>query len=87
MKKLFLTLFVLLFTTTVFSKTDFCSGFERGYTTGYKRSSSSILYPNTPFPPVCPSKPLKTLTGPEPQSDYEHGYVIGYDRGVIAGSK
>ena len=60
---------------------QFCDGFERGYVTGYKRASGSSLDPLTP---LCPLQPLKRLSDPE--SDFEHGYVIGLQRGYEAGS-
>lgn len=52
---------------------DFCAGFEQGYKTSFKSSSNSALDPLTP---PCPPQPPKLLGDPE--SDYEHGYVIGF---------
>ena len=60
---------------------QFCDGFERGYVTGYKRASGSSLDPLTP---LCPLQPLKRLSDPE--SDFEHGYVIGLQKGYEAGT-
>ena len=60
---------------------QFCDGFERGYVTGYKRASNSSLEPLTP---LCPLQPLKRLSDPE--SDFEHGYIIGLQRGYETGA-
>jgi len=59
---------------------DFCNGFKRGYVAGYKRASNSGL---TPFAPFCPFQPFKGFG--DPRSDYEHGYVIGLEKGLAAG--
>jgi len=61
---------------------QFCDGFERGYITGYKQASGSSL---EPLPPLCPLQPLKKLS--DPDSDFEHGYLIGLQRGMRAGTK
>jgi len=82
-----LTLFSILTLAYVsvsqaFSSTQFCSGFERGYITGYKRASSNSL---DPLVPLCPLQPLKKLSDPE--SDFEHGYVIGFAKGMGDGGQ
>lgn len=61
----------LALVTPAFAR-DFCAGFERGYKTSFKSMHSSAL---EPLPPPCPPQPPKLLGDPE--SDYEHGYVIG----------
>ena len=68
---------VSLAITTSAIADQFCDGFERGYVAGYKRATGSSL---DPLPPLCPSQPLKRLS--DPDSDFEHGYIIGYERGV-----
>ena len=78
MKKLILLVAILSSSSAVAS--DFCAGFERGYITGYKQSSGSSFDPFTPF---CPFQPFKRFNDPE--SDYEHGYIIGYDKGTTEG--
>ena len=61
---------------------EFCDGFERGYVTGYKEAKNT---PIEPFVPFCPIQPTRGFGDPE--SDYEHGYVIGYKQGLVAGSR
>lgn len=56
---------------------DFCDGFEKGYVTGYKQARNTSLDPLTP---VCPLQPLKRMSDPE--SDFEHGYLIGLRKGL-----
>jgi hypothetical protein len=72
---------LLCLSVTAALANDFCAGFERGFITGYKRASRSSLDPLTP---LCPLQPLKQFG--DPDSDFEHGYVIGFERGMIAGS-
>jgi len=60
--------------------TEFCDGFEAGYKTGYKEAKRTSLNPLTP---LCPLQPLKGFG--DPASDFEHGYVIGYKKGLAAG--
>lgn len=69
-------------TLYVTAKSDFCRGFERGYITGYKQSSGDMY---DPYPPYCPYQPYKGYN--DPQSDYEHGYIIGYDQGLVEGRR
>lgn len=76
-----LSIAILLFSASVYAS-QFCAGFEAGYITGYKQASGSGLAPLTP---ICPLQPLKGFGDPE--SDYEHGYTIGYRKGVAAGSQ
>ena len=67
---------LILFAGGVASESDFCKGFGSGYITGYKQASGSSF---DPFVPFCPFQPFK---GPnDPKSDYEHGYIIGYEKG------
>jgi hypothetical protein len=82
MKKLLsVSVFLVSLTTPVGAdQNEFCAGYERGYITGYKQSSGSSF---DPFPPFCPFQPFKGFNDPE--SDYEHGYIIGYEDGVRAG--
>ncbi len=61
---------------------EFCEGFKAGYVTGYKQAAKTSLAPLTP---LCPLQPLKRMS--DPKSDYEHGYTIGYRKGVGDGSK
>ncbi len=80
MKKLIIiTILTMLFSLNAFAS-DFCKGFEKGYITGYKQSSGSTF---DPFPPFCPFPPFKKFNDPE--SDYEHGYIIGYEEGLKKG--
>jgi hypothetical protein len=59
---------------------DFCNGFAQGYQTGYKQARSTNL---NPLIPLCPLQPLKGFG--DPQSDFEHGYTIGYKKGLVSG--
>ena len=61
---------------------DFCDGFEQGYKTGYKQANNTSL---DPYVPMCPYQPVKSIS--DPKSDFEHGYTIGFKRGMAAGSK
>ena len=65
---------------TAFAESEFCQGFKRGYITGYKQASGSSFDPFTPF---CPFQPFKKFSDPE--SDFEHGYIIGYEKGLEEG--
>ncbi len=58
---------------------QFCAGFERGFTTGYKQATGSSL---DPISPICPLQPLKKLN--DPQSDFEFGYIIGLQKAMSA---
>lgn len=82
MKKLFIVSAILMGLTSSVYANQFCSGFERGYVTGYKQSSGSSFEPFTPF---CPFQPFKGFN--DPKSDYEHGYIIGYKKGIQEGRK
>ena len=78
-KKLnYLILFLLmsLSFTVHADRNEFCDGFERGYKVGYKRAHNTSY---DPFVPFCPFQPFKKYG--DPQSDYEHGYVIGLEKG------
>ncbi len=59
---------------------DFCDGFEAGYIAGYKQSSGGSY---DPYPPYCPYQPHKGYSDPE--NDEEHGFIIGYEQGLIDG--
>ena len=83
MKKLIISIITTLFVFTLPVMSDqreFCDGFEEGYKTGYKQSSGSSF---DPFVPFCPMQPFKGFNDPE--SDYEHGYIIGYEEGKREG--
>ena len=73
-------LVVALSSSVIAGQNEFCPGFERGYISGYKQSSSGNFEPFTPF---CPFQPFKGFNDPE--SDYEHGYIIGYEKGLQKG--
>lgn len=60
---------------------QFCDGFKRGYVVGYKRAAQTGF---DPFQPFCPFQPIKRLS--DPQSDFEHGYLIGLDAGAKSGA-
>jgi len=66
----------------VADSSEFCQGFERGYITGYKRASGSSF---DPFTPYCPFQPFKAFN--DPQSDFEQGYVIGFEKGMQEGHR
>jgi hypothetical protein len=59
---------------------QFCDGFKRGYITGYKQASGSSF---EPFAPFCPFQPFKRFN--DPSSDFEHGYIIGLQKGLEDG--
>lgn len=61
---------------------EFCDGFARGYVVGYKESKRSVI---EPFVPFCPIQPVRESGDPE--SDYQHGYVIGYKHGLADGDR
>jgi hypothetical protein len=80
MKKLIKLLTLILLFSFIYQEvgaSEFCDGFERGYITDYKQSSGSSYDPYTPY---CPYQPYKGYNDPE--SDYEHGYIIGYEQGL-----
>lgn len=60
---------------------EFCDGFKAGYVSGYKQATGRSI---DPIPPVCPVQPVKRLS--DPASDFEHGYTIGYRKGLGDGS-
>ena len=74
-KKFLITLFFISF-FSVANASDFCNGFNSGYKTGYKSANNTSL---DPFVPFCPFQPMKGFG--DPQSDYEHGYIIGFKQG------
>jgi len=84
MNKLILSIITILLVFSSPVKSDqkeFCDGFKAGYITGYKQSTGSSY---DPYPPYCPYQPYKGYNDPE--SDYEHGYIIGYEKGKQKGS-
>ena len=80
-KKVIFALFIGMFSISAFAY-DFCNGFEKGFITGYKQASGRS---GDPLVPPCPLQPSKGLSDPE--SDYEHGYIIGYEKGLRKGWK
>ena len=74
-KKFLITLFFISF-FSVANASDFCNGFKSGYKTGYKSANNTSF---DPFVPFCPFQPMKGFG--DPQSDYEHGYIIGFKQG------
>ena len=75
--------FVIGYATSALADADqFCQGFERGYVAGYKRASGSAL---DPLHPLCPLQPLKKFG--DPDSDFEHGYIIGLEQGMAKGRR
>jgi len=79
-KKLFFTLMLGLVGISPVIASEFCNGFERGYITGYKQASGSGF---DPFVPFCPFQPMKKYN--DPDSDFEHGYLIGLKKGMHEG--
>lgn len=80
-KKTIISVFLTIFFFSSAYADEFCDGFEKGYITGYKQASGSSLEPLTP---MCPMQPMKRLN--DPDSDYEHGYIIGLSKGMQNGS-
>lgn len=76
MKKLSLIIFSLVVCVNVFAS-SFCDGFKQGYISGYKQAANTNLLP---LAPLCPIQPLKGFGSPS--SDYEHGYLIGVQKGT-----
>jgi hypothetical protein len=74
-------IFLSIFSVSVHAS-QFCDGFAAGYITGYKQAKGTSL---APLVPLCPLQPLKGFGDPE--SDYEHGYTIGFKNGMTAGYK
>ena len=72
---------IALFSTSILAD-EFCDGFERGYIAGYKQASGSSYDPYTPY---CPYQPYKKYS--DPDSDYEHGYIIGLKKGTHKGRR
>ena len=66
----------LLLSNNALAASEFCEGFKRGYIAGYKQAHSTGF---DPFVPFCPFQPFKKMS--DPQSDYEHGYIIGFKKG------
>ena len=80
-KKMILLVFGLLIASVAFAS-DFCDGFAQGYKTGYKQAKGTSL---DPLVPLCPLQPLKGFG--DPKSDFEHGYTIGFKKGLVKGSR
>ncbi len=79
MKKLVLTVFLILFSISTAHASQFCAGFKQGYITGYKQAKNTSM---SPMVPMCPMQPMKSMS--DPQSDFEHGYLIGLQAGMYA---
>ena len=79
-KKLILTSIIYAFFISPVIASEFCDGFERGYITGYKQASGSGF---DPFVPFCPFQPMKKYN--DPDSDFEHGFLIGLKKGMQDG--
>lgn len=75
-----LSFFLAVTVPTVSLADAFCAGFQRGYEVGYMRGAGTTL---PPLVPLCPLQPLKRLS--DPDSDYEHGFIIGYEQGQANG--
>lgn len=71
---------LFLFVTSTALATPFCEGFDRGYKAGYMKANGSSI---PPLPPLCPLQPLKNFG--DPDSDFEHGYIIGLQKGMADG--
>ena len=80
-KEIIVLMFGLMVASVAFAS-DFCDGFEQGYITGYKQAKGTSL---APLVPLCPLQPLKGFGDPE--SDFEHGYTIGFKKGMVDGSR
>jgi hypothetical protein len=80
-KSFFAVIFLALFSVSAFAS-QFCDGFAQGYVTGYKQTQGTSL---APLVPLCPLQPLKGFG--DPQSDFEHGYTIGFKQGTADGSR
>ena len=80
MKKILLIIFLLLFSiSSAHAYSQFCNGFKAGYAVGYKQKKNTNI---NPIPPICPIQPIKRSG--DPPSDYEHGYTLGYQKGLTA---
>ncbi len=80
MKSVFVAMAITIAGVSLAFADEFCNGFERGFSTGFKQASGSSLEPLTP---LCPLQPLKRLN--DPDSDFEHGYILGLQRGYEEG--
>ena len=81
MKKLILVLSLLILASVPLDATpqQFCSGYQDGYATGYMEAKKTSI---KPIQPICPIQPIKGFG--DPQSDYKHGFIIGYKKGLFA---
>ena len=81
MKKLILIILssVFIYSLATAGNYEFCAGFKQGYISGYKQAKNTSMTPMVPF---CPMQPMKGFG--DPQSDMEHGYTIGYRKGITA---
>ena len=79
----YIFIFAILFSTKLFA-TEFCSGWEHGYKTGYKKTATSSIF--SPVPPLmgCPGDSFFRDFS-EPESEYERGYIAGLQDGMING--
>jgi hypothetical protein len=71
------TLLISLCVVSSASAGDFCDGFKQGYKAGFKHAHGTNM---DPLIPLCPLQPLKNPG--DPQSNFEHGYIIGIERGL-----
>lgn len=79
MYKILFFFVAILISLNVFATDLFCKGFEKGYTTRYKKAKNSA------FEPFFPLQPFKKFGDPE--SDFEQGYIIGSEKGMEKGSE
>jgi len=82
MKSIFAALLAVAVSISAAYASEFCEGFEAGYITGHKQASGAGYDPYTPY---CPYQPYKDYN--DPDSDFEHGYIIGYEEGLREGRK
>ncbi len=63
------------------NKADFCNGYKRGYGAGYQKATN---LPYAKVPIYCPYKQGSNWYKKDSssQSDFEHGYIIGYEDGL-----
>lgn len=80
MKKFLIAASVIFASSSAVMATEFCDGFHAGYSAGYKRAAESSL---EPLKQLCPLKPLRSFGDPE--SDFELGYLIGIEQGMMEG--
>ena len=67
---------MLVSTLVAFAQTDFCKGFDQGYFVGYRHAAGE----DPESVPECPPQHDK-------ESDWEHGFRIGSQQGIIDGRR